>query len=52
MSIPQLRSDSALLIVQVDSPQDETTGDFYYRTFAPGVGMAHCEGVYVVNLTY
>ena len=52
MPIPQLRSDSPLLIVQVDSPQDETTGDFYYRTFAPGVGMAHCEGVYVVDLTY
>lgn len=52
MSIPQFRSDSPLLIVQVDSPQDETTGDFYYRTLAPGVGMAHCEGVHVVNLTY
>jgi glycosyltransferase involved in cell wall biosynthesis len=52
MSISQFRSDSPLLIVQVDSPQDETTGDFYYRTFAPGVGMAHCEGVQVVNLTY
>jgi hypothetical protein len=46
------RSNSPLLIVQVDSAQDETTGDFYYRTFAPGVGMAHCEGVHVVNLTY
>ncbi|MGA2025646.1 MAG: hypothetical protein ABSH17_01090 [Syntrophobacteraceae bacterium] len=52
MSIPQFQSDSPLLIVQVDSPQDETTGDFYYRTFAPGAGMAHCGGVYVVNLTY
>ena len=27
MSIPQFRSDSPLLIVQVDSPQDETTGE-------------------------
>jgi glycosyltransferase involved in cell wall biosynthesis len=41
-----------LLIAQVDSAQDETTGDFYYRTFAPGVGMAHCGGVHVVNLIY
>jgi glycosyltransferase involved in cell wall biosynthesis len=40
------------MIVQVDSTQDETTGDFYYRTFAPGVGMAQCDGVYVVNLVY
>lgn len=52
MSIPQCRSDSASLIAQVDSIQDETTGDFYYRTFAPGVGMAHCGGVHVVNLIY
>jgi glycosyltransferase involved in cell wall biosynthesis len=46
------RSHSPLLIAQVDSAQDETTGDFYYRTFAPGAGMAHCEGVNVVNLIY
>ena len=50
MPIPECRSDSPLLIAQVDSTQDETTGDFYYRTFAPGVGMARCEGVHVVNL--
>ena len=49
MSIAQFGSDSALLIVQVDSPQDETTGDFYYGTFAPGAGMAHCGGVHVVQ---
>jgi glycosyltransferase involved in cell wall biosynthesis len=41
-----------LLIAQVDSPQDETTGDFYHRTFAPGAGMAHCDGVSVVNFMY
>jgi glycosyltransferase involved in cell wall biosynthesis len=52
MSIPECRSDSPLLIAQVDSAQDETTGDFFYRTLAPGVGMAHCEGVHVVNLIY
>ncbi|MGA2404253.1 MAG: hypothetical protein ABSG91_21530, partial [Syntrophobacteraceae bacterium] len=49
---PAYRNHSPLLIAQVDSAQDEATGDFYYRTFAPGVGMAHCEGVHVVNLIY
>ncbi len=48
----QQRGHSPLLIVQVDSAQDETTGDFYHRTFAPGAGMAHCEGVRVVNFMY
>ncbi|MHC1724801.1 MAG: glycosyltransferase [Syntrophobacteraceae bacterium] len=43
---------SPLLIVQVDLAQDESLGDFYYRTYAPGVGMAQCDGVYVVNLVY
>lgn len=43
--------DGTLLIVQVDVPQNETTGDFYYRAAAPGLGMAQCEGVQVVNLT-
>ena len=38
-----------MLIAQVDSAHDETTGDFYYRTFAPGAAMAHCDSVYVVN---
>jgi tetratricopeptide (TPR) repeat protein len=52
MRISECRSDSPLLIVQVDSTQDETTGDFYYRTIAPGIGMASCEGVHVVNLVH
>jgi hypothetical protein len=41
-----------LLIAQIDTAQDETTGDFYYRTYAPGIGMAECGEVYVLNLTY
>ena len=49
---PEERSHSPLMIAQVDSAQDETTGDFYYRTFVPGAGMAHCEGVHVVNFMY
>ena len=40
-----------LLIAQVDTAQDETTGDFYYRTFAPGAGMATCENAFTVTLT-
>jgi glycosyltransferase involved in cell wall biosynthesis len=46
------REHRPLLVAQVDSAQDETTGDFYYRAFAPGTGMAHCDGVHVVNFTY
>lgn len=45
-------SSLPLLIVQVDGTQDETTGDFYYRTYAPGVGMAYCEDISVINLIY
>ena len=41
--------DAAMLVVQLDTPQDETSGDFYYRAYAPGVGMSHCDGVYVAN---
>lgn len=52
MAVAKYRRDYPLLIAQVDSTQDESTGDFYYRTLVPGVGMAHREGVYVVNLVY
>lgn len=40
-----------VLIAQVDTPQAENTGDFYYRTYAPGIGMARCEAVYALSLT-
>ncbi len=43
-------NSSPLLIAQVDVAQNESGGDFYYRTYAPGAGMAHCDGIYVVNL--
>lgn len=39
-----------MLIAQIDYAQDEETGDFYYRTFVPGVGMAYWDDIYVVNL--
>jgi glycosyltransferase involved in cell wall biosynthesis len=50
MRITKYRSDFPLLIAQVHYAHDETAGDFYYRAFAPGAGMAHYDGVYVVNL--
>lgn len=40
-----------LLIVQVEPPQQEHGGDYYYRTCSPGIAMAQEEGVYVINLT-
>ena len=40
-----------MLIAQIEPPQNIEGGDFYYRSYAPGVCMAREEGVYVVNLT-
>jgi len=40
-----------MLIVQVDVPSDETTGDYYYRTYAPSVALSELPDVYVINLT-
>lgn len=40
-----------LLIAQVEPPQNEEGGDYYYRTLAPGMAMAREEGIYIVNLT-
>lgn len=40
-----------ILIAQVEPPQNEEGGDYYYRTLAPGGAMAREEGVYVINLT-
>ena len=45
------QGDSPLFIVQIDVPQDESTGDYYYRSYAPGIGMAQCESIYTLNLT-
>jgi hypothetical protein len=41
----------SLLVVQVEPPQNENQGDYYYRTYAPGVAMACEPGVWVVTLT-
>jgi len=40
-----------LLIAQVEPPQKEDGGDYYYRTYSPGIAMAMEEGVHVINLT-
>ena len=40
-----------LLIAQVDAVQSEDSGDFYYRTYAPGIGMANCDGAYTLSCT-
>lgn len=40
-----------LLISQIEPPQREDGGDYYYRTHAPGLAMSAEEGIYVVNLT-
>jgi glycosyltransferase involved in cell wall biosynthesis len=40
-----------ILIAQVEPPQNEEGGDYYYRTLAPGRAMAREEGVFVINLT-
>ena len=40
-----------ILIAQVEPPQDESAGDYYYRTFSPGRAMASQDGVEVINLT-
>ncbi|MFP5212650.1 MAG: glycosyltransferase [Acidobacteriota bacterium] len=44
-------SHPPVLIAQIDTAQDETTGDFYYRDYAPGVAMSLCRDVFAVNLT-
>jgi glycosyltransferase involved in cell wall biosynthesis len=43
--------NNSILIVQVEPPQREDGGDYYYRTLAPGIAMAQEEGICVINLT-
>ena len=42
--------ENPLLIAQVEPPQEEECGDYYYRTHSPGIAMSEEDGVYVVNL--
>jgi hypothetical protein len=40
-----------MLIAQVEPPHVTRGGDWYYRTFSPGLAMAEHEDVHVVDLT-
>lgn len=44
-------SDHHIVIAQIEPPQSHTTGDYYYRTYAPGVSMSSSEGIHFVDLT-
>jgi hypothetical protein len=46
-----LESNIPLLIAQVEPPQHEGSGDYFYRTHAPGIAMAQNDGVHVINIT-
>jgi len=43
--------DRPVIIAQIEPPQSDTTGDYYYRTYAPGVSMSSREGIHFVGLT-
>ncbi len=44
-------NNNPLLIAQVEPPQNMDSGDYFYRTHAPGVAMAQDDGVHVINIT-
>ncbi|MHC4453474.1 MAG: glycosyltransferase family protein, partial [Planctomycetota bacterium] len=44
-------NNNPLLIAQVEPPQNVDSGDYFYRTHAPGIAMAQDNGVYVINIT-
>ena len=46
-----MANNNSILIAQVEPPQREDGGDYYYRTLAPGLAMAEEEGICVINLT-
>jgi glycosyltransferase involved in cell wall biosynthesis len=51
MNSNRATNNHPLLISQVEPPQREDGGDYYYRTQAPGMAMSGEEGIYVINLT-
>ena len=51
MNSNRVTNNHSLLISQVEPPQKEDGGDYYYRTHAPGLAMSEEKGIYVVNLT-
>jgi|GEM_PF-4037221 len=38
-----------LIIAQVEPPQNEGSGDYFYRTHSPGIAMAQDDSVRVIN---
>jgi hypothetical protein len=47
----KLHNPLFMLISQIEPPQREDGGDYYYRTHAPGLAMSAEDGIYIVNLT-
>jgi tetratricopeptide (TPR) repeat protein len=50
-SIAESKSNKELLVVQVEPPQHEEGGDYYYRTYAPSFSLSLENNVYVINLS-
>ena len=46
-----LNNKNPLIIVQVEPPQTADSGDYFYRTHAPGIAMAQDDNIYVINIT-
>jgi len=46
-----MKNKDTLIIALIDVPQDITTGDYFYRTYSPGMALAREEGVHVIALS-
>jgi tetratricopeptide (TPR) repeat protein len=44
-------SDKEILFVQMEPPQAEEGGDYYYRTYAPSYSLAQEKSIYTVSLS-
>jgi hypothetical protein len=45
------KSNDDILIVQIEPPQAEEGGDYYYRTYAPSFSLSRELGTHVINLS-
>ncbi len=45
------KNNRPIIIAQIEPPQADTTGDYYYRTYAPGLAMSQMDNVYFIGLT-
>lgn len=50
-SISTTKSTSEILIVQVEPPQAEEGGDYYYRTYAPSFSLSQEKDIHAINLS-